>query len=244
MDFVILAGGNLHSSFNESLGVRERWVLPIRGMSVLQVIADAARPHGNVISVGGPPDAEWTVLQSGKSYVDSVRIGLEAATSERLVVMTADLPDLTPEAIEHFLSVCSGDADLYYSVVPTAVCEAEYPNLKRTGIKLKEGSFTGGNMALFKRSALQQCLPRIQQAYDSRKSPLKLAKMLGYGTLLRMMGAQAIPALLDIPSIERAATRFLGIKVEAAICQHSAIGTDIDKIEHYQAWLEKTGNYA
>jgi hypothetical protein len=71
---------------------------------------------------------------------------------------------------------------------------------------------------------------RIAQAYAARKSPLRLAWMLGLGTVFRF-GLSFVfgPKVLRIADLEASVSRLLGGKARALLCSDPEIATDIDR---------------
>jgi hypothetical protein len=89
--------------------------------------------------------------------------------------------------------------------------------------------------------SMRRSMAQMELAYVARKSPVKLAAILGFGTLLRVILGRAAPQTLPIAALERAATRALKSRVRGVITQAAALGTDIDKPEQYAAWLKLNG---
>ena len=118
---------------------------------------------------------------SGDSMVENLRIGLAKVRQDRLaLIVTSRHPVAPPEAVDDFVSRCQGvSADIYYSIVSKETNEAAYPGVKRTYVRLKDGTFTGGNIALVKPEVVEACEPMIAQAVAMRKNPVKLSRLLG-----------------------------------------------------------------
>ena len=118
------------------------------------------------------------------------------------------------------------------SYVPLAVCIRKYPEMKRTAVRLAEGRFTLGNMMLVNPQFLQTKQEAIAAAYDARKSPVQVARLLGPGLLARLLGAQLVaPGLLSVAALEAAVSRALGGKAAGVCSSYAEIGTDVDKPE-------------
>ena len=60
-------------------------------------------------------------------------------------------------------------------------------SLVRTALRLRDGEFTGGNLVLVRPRFLLTQNARIAAAYAARKSPVQLARLLGIGTLGRVI---------------------------------------------------------
>src|SRR5262249_44752047 len=96
--------------------------------------------------------------------------------------------------------------------------------------------FTGGNVILAKPAFLLTHRDRITNAYAARKSPLKLAVMLGLGTVARFaLSLTGLRQILAISHLEMAASRLLDGTARALISPYPEIATDIDKPEDLAA---------
>jgi CTP:molybdopterin cytidylyltransferase MocA len=159
-----------------------------------------------------------------------MRHGANALADEdptHLLFITGDIPLITPQGLEDYLtaSLRSGAA-LTYPVIPREVSEARFPGARRTYVRLREGSFTGGNAIFTAANLLDDRGALIQGLYSARKHPIKLAKILGLGTVLRLL-----TGTITLPYIEAVATRILGAPARAIVSQYAEIGFDVDKLD-------------
>ena len=240
VDVVVLAGGKNSPDMAAASGVENRALTPIGTQTMLDYVVSALNhtPSAGKIYVVGdvPGSVDYMQVTGGKTLLDNLMAGLNAAgEQERILISTSDIPFVTPAALEDFIqrAVVSG-ADLCCSYVPLAVCQQRFPEMKRTAVKLAEGKFTLGNVMLVNPRFLTANQAAISEAYDARKSPVKVAKMLGVGLLARLMGAQLIsPKLLTVAALEQAVSRLLGHGGRAVgICSaYPEIGTDVDNPE-------------
>jgi 2-phospho-L-lactate guanylyltransferase (CobY/MobA/RfbA family) len=160
-----------------------------------------------------------------------------------VLIASADVPMLTGEAVEDFLTRARQlGVDLAYPIIRKSDCEARHPELRRTYLKTADGVFTGGNIMLARPDFVQRNWQAIQGAYDARKHVVQLARMIGLGTLLRVLLGQAVPALLGVSALERAASRMLGGKVAAVVSAYPEIGEDVDKPSDLAAVRAILGN--
>ena len=168
-------------------------------------------------------------LNSGPSLAASLSIGLNAAVelrAERVLVVSADLPWLTTEAINTFIER-SPKAALVYPVIAKEVAERQFPGQKRTYAKLKDGAFTGGNLMLLEPRILPTLLPFVNRAYEGRKNPLSLARLLGFRFALSFLAGR-----LEIRAMERRIGEVLGMEVRAYRSPDASLGADVDRLEH------------
>ncbi|MES2461822.1 MAG: hypothetical protein V4671_14655, partial [Armatimonadota bacterium] len=106
--------------------------------------------------------------------MDTLLNGVAALAPEetRLLVATADVPFLTPEAVTDLLQradAMGGNADFGYPIVEAARCRERFPEMKRTTLRIKEGEFTGGNLVLLNPAFLREHQQVIRDAYARRK---------------------------------------------------------------------------
>ena len=238
MDIVILAGGGCPESLKSKYNVEFRSELPIGNTTILDIVINAAKDLGRIIVVGGPSRNDFERVESAPMFIGSLGAGISRVQSERFLLVTGDLPFLSREAVEDFLKNCHADVGLNYPVIPVAICEHAFPGMRRTSIKTKIGRLTGGNLAEGGTSDFRAALPHLQRAYELRKSPTKLASLVGLGTLVQLAIGQVIPTLLSIERLERAVSRVVGTRVKAVLSEFAEIGADIDNEEQYLTALD------
>lgn len=237
MDIVILAGGKCEPGLAEHTGVEYRAELEFLGRPMVQIVLDAVSPIGDPILVGGPEGLYARQVEGGRSFVESLGRGLAAVTTEHFLLVTVDLPCLTTEAVTDFLNRCEPETALSYPIIRAEDCDRIFPGMKRTTLKLKEGEFTGGNIGYMRKDLMAKALPVLEQAYAYRKSPAKLAKLVGMGTLGRVVLAKFAPSTLDLETLERKVGRFLGVRVKAVVTPFAEIGADIDNVDQYKSLI-------
>jgi GTP:adenosylcobinamide-phosphate guanylyltransferase len=233
---VVLAGGQAPPEIVAMTGVNSRALIPIDGRPMLSYVVHALREAGcidGVTVVGNVPDSpDYARIADQGSFVENFYAGLDVADkAEYLLVATADIPFLTAAAVEDFvLRGAETRADLLYPIVAVERCYARFPGVKRTAIRLRDGRWTGGNMILARPAFLRQQRGRLLEGYSARKSPLRLAQMLGVCTALRLVLSQiAWPDLLDVAQLEASVSRLLGGKVQAIVSNFPELATDIDR---------------
>ncbi|MCU0315747.1 MAG: NTP transferase domain-containing protein [Fimbriimonadaceae bacterium] len=237
MDILVLAGGKCSPSLKLESGQEFRADVPFFGKSSLDLMLEVVEGLGNVIVVGGPPGRHENQVPGGSHFIGSVQAGLAQVTSENFLLVTVDIPFVRRAHIERYLGKCDESAGINYPIIPVEECEKQFPGLKRTTLALREGRFTGGNLALMKRSLMQTALPILAQAYEKRKDPLSLARLVGFDTLVRVMLGKIAPATLSIATLESKVSRFLEVPVKGIITLDAALGTDIDDGEQFLAAL-------
>jgi len=232
---VVLAGGKNSPEMTEVTETENRALTPLGGRTMLEYVVSAlnrAPSVGEIVVVGAVPQSElYRTVTPNDTLLGNLLAGLDAAgDGERVLISTSDIPFLTPDAVEDFLTrALATGADLCCSYVPLALCDAKYPEMKRTAVKLSEGKFTLGNLMLVSPKFLRASEGVITAAYAARKSPVAIARLLGGGLLLRLLGAQLLPSLLPIKVLEATVSRVLGGRAVGICSAYAEIGTDIDK---------------
>jgi len=245
---VVLAGGKPRPELQAAIGHSNRALAVVRGKPMLQHVTDAVRAAqpgatAAITVVGDLPDAvDYSRLPDGGDIASNLFAGLEMYRKAPFVLIaTADLPFLTAPTVAAFVRQAtdlaeSSGAGLIYPVVPVSACYARFPGIRRTALRLRDGEVTGGNLALVRPEFLLTHRERIAAAYAARKSPLRLAFMLGPGTVGRLIGSQMLsPRLLSIAMLEAHVSRLLGGPARALICDLPELATDLDRPADFAA---------
>ena len=229
MDVVILAA----ALAPPESGVSWRAELEIQGERMVDRVVRAVAPFGPLVIVGGPSVEGAKFVDGGSKFVDSLRNGLAAASGDPILIVTSDVPFLTTRSVEDFLDRCDPVADFCYPVVRAEACEGQFPGVRRTTLRTRDGEFTGGNIALVRRGFIESSMARVEAAYEARKSPVRLASILGWGLLARILFAKMAPGTVTLGGLEKSVGRFLQASVRAVPTDFAEIGTDVDSFPQY-----------
>lgn len=233
---LILAGGKTPEKLQGVTHETERAFIPLLEKSIISHIIDNISGCdfiSNIVVVGNPERLSKEIvkeniifLKDTGSLFDNLIMGLKELEQHRQVlIMTADIPLVTSDILRSLILTCQKhEADCYYPIVAKSVIEAKFPGGERTYVTLREGRFTGGNVFLMSPKAVLRNEHIFQQAIRDRKNPAKLARLFGFSFILRMLFG-----LLDIPMLEKKASKILGVSIKAIISPHPEIAFDIDK---------------
>lgn len=242
-DAIILAG---RSAEPDAPSAEPRFahkaLLEIGGKPMLRYVAEALRASGRVkrLILVGLEEGEWPGAPLGLpvvyapdrgSIVDNCLAALEVHEGDDPVVFcSTDVPLLSPEAINDFLNQCEAcDADLCYPIVRREVMEARFPGSGRTFTRLMEGAFCGGDIFRVRPRLVQGNVEFARSLTARRKSPWRLAKIIGLGVALRFATHRL--RLLDA---ERRVSRILGGSCKAIPSAYAELGMDVDKPRHLE----------
>jgi GTP:adenosylcobinamide-phosphate guanylyltransferase len=242
---LILAGGRITPEMAAvAPGTTNRALIRLNGHAMLDYVVAAIRGGVNLsdterlILAGDDLPAHYggTRIPGGTSLVDTLLNAVAELTPQetRLLVFTADIPFLTAEAVSDFVRRASalGGAQFIYPIVDAAASRSMFPEMKRTTLRVAEGEFTGGNVVLLDPAFLRANEALLRHAYAQRKSVVGLARLLGPGTLVRLVASRALPKVLPIPYLEETVGRALGgATARAVVSPYPEIGADVDRPE-------------
>lgn len=234
---LVLAGGKTPPEFAAAAGVPEtpgsRALADINGLVMVRYVLralQAASTIGQVILVAPPgfpdqPEADLRI-EADRDFSGNIVAGLEyCKDTEFALIVTADLPFLTAEAVDAFVTESlSRGADCCYAAIPKEACDAQFPGMRRTYLHAKSGSFTGGNVVLQRVSQFARQAEMVREAYLRRKNPAFLARLIGPGNLVKFFFRQ-----LTQQDLEESVSRLLGVRCSIILTRYAELGTDVDK---------------
>lgn len=235
-DAIILAGGENNEPLVHYTSQPYEAMIDISGKPMVEFVARALAASSQIsrIFVAGPAEElakcsfpeQTVIVAGGRTIMDTISLGIKALGHERLtLVVTADIPLITPAAIEDFLAQCAGvKADLYYPIVNRSDHERRFPGNKRTYARLREGTFTGGNIFLVNPRIVPQCMEVAERIFANRKNPFKLCCQLGWTFVVKF-----VLGILKLGQVEKRAGEILGIQGAVIKSQYAELGIDVDK---------------
>lgn len=240
MDAIVLAGGkSTDDPLSALTGGELKSMLTIAGKPMVQWVLDAisASKLIDTVVVIGIEDA--SLLQCSKPFItlpdEGTLIGNIQRGSQKLdeihpnethvVSFSADIPAITPEIIDHLVSIYQkAEFDIYYGVVERAVMEKRYPGSKRTYIKVKKDEICGGDLNSFSKKAVLKPDALWKELINARKNPLKQAAMIGVDSLILL-----ILGMIDLDQMADRICKRLGITGKAVRVPFAEVGMDVDK---------------
>jgi hypothetical protein len=97
---------------------------------------------------------------------------------------------------------------VYYNLVTRETMETRFPQSKRTFVRLRDAEVAGGDILLVKSTVVASNESLWQALTDARKHAWRLARLVGLGTLFRLLTRR-----LTISEIEATASRMFGAPV-------------------------------
>jgi GTP:adenosylcobinamide-phosphate guanylyltransferase len=241
MDAIVIAGGIPRPEdplYTYSHG-DSKALIDVAGKPMVQWVLDAlgnAKKVDNVIIIGLSPKSGVTctkpiyyVSNQGRMLANIVA-GVDKALelnkrNKYVLVVSSDIPTLKSEMVDWLVDTCMETKDdLYYGVCPKDVMEARFPGSKRTYTHLKDMDVCGADINLTHVRMATEHLDMWESLIGSRKSPLKQASIIGFGTLFALF----IRRLTLEDAVKRVCDR-IGIKGRAIIWPYAEPCMDIDK---------------
>ncbi|HES58472.1 MAG TPA: hypothetical protein ENO21_03480 [Firmicutes bacterium] len=218
----------------------------LRALGAAQLIRD--------ICVVGPPDrlrpmVEQAGLTSGVAFipggetlVDSVTRGLEHFSgNDPVLLVTADLPLLSPDAVDEFVARCQAretfyDENIYLSGVDRSSFTGRWRRAPVKFLRFARQAVVHGNLALLSPSLAGHELVRrkLDALYRVRKRPFRSAFVLG----LRIALAYVLGAYLMRMVTLRRLAGLIGSSLKLGLVPvkvgHPGIALDVDEPKDYR----------
>lgn len=241
MDVLVLAGGGISKTdpLYPLAGDQPKSMTPIAGKPMAQWVLDALSGSelAGAVAVIGLDESlglrctkELTFLPEAGSLLQNIKLGAAyfaqtnpAAT--HMLTVSADIPAVTADIFDQCIRTFSEQAlDVYYSVVDKDTMEKRYPASRRTYVKLKDGPVCGGDVNCVRKQAALAPDSAWSELIRNRKNPVKQASMIGWGTLLLLVGGR-----LTLKDGVSRVCRKLGISGKAVKMPFAEIAMDVDK---------------
>ena len=246
VDAIVVAGGSPPAG-DELLahtGVEKKALLKIGGRAMICYVVEAlaAAPHVEHIVIVGLGPADGLEFSRTVEYVpargdilDNCVAGLERLrqvnpAADYVILSSADIPLLTPEAIEHFIAACLAvEADVYYPIVKKSVMEEHFPGAGRTYATVRDGHFAGGDLFMVRASVMQLNLHLTRRLIEARKSIWRLVKLIGPKMIFKFLTRR-----LTIAEAEEIVGQALNCRAKAIISPYAELGMDVDKVHQLE----------
>lgn len=240
VDCFILAGG-VSPWLKELTGTEHRCLVKLGAKRIIDYIISALQKSGSIRRIviaadkGALPELRATLPDGillceaegdlpATAYAAAKALGDDSTA--KLLGVCDDIPLLSPIAVREFLVDCNRypKYEIYYPIIPKDACLASFPEAKRTYGKLKDGTYTGGNMMLLSKHAIASGQQKAKEIFARRKSPLKLCNWLGWSFIIKLLTHR-----LTLADAEARTSELLAMHCKVIITRHAGVGMDIDK---------------
>lgn len=252
-DAIILAGGESSNDLKKIAPYENEALIIIGNYPMIYFVYHTLRLSSQInnIVISGPVEAIKAILprderlffvNGGQNAIESFAHAAKAledkGISSKVLIMPTDIPFITVEALEDFLKRCeTSDDDFYYPVTRKEINEKKFPGVKRTYVRLQEGTVTGGNLFLIRSAVIEKSLEMGLKLVERRKNPLAMARLFGFSLVLKYISGR-----LSIAMVEKRFYKILGIKGKGIISPYAEIGVDVDKPSDLELAQDKLGS--
>jgi len=236
VDVMILGGAENSEPLQQASGEQYEALINLAGRPMVEYVLEAVKAAENIgkIAIIGPTErlkaslsvAPDVLVECGDSLLDNMRRGVKGLNSNGpVLILSGDIPLITPEAINDFVQkATSRPAEVYYTLVGQDACEKHFPGIERTYVRLKEGMFTGGNLAMIDSDIIINCSEDMAKFFEYRKSAMRLGRLLGANVLLRLALGR-----LKLEQVEKRVRKTTGYNGVGVITHHAEVAFDVDK---------------
>ena len=241
MDAIVTAGGIPQPEdplYTYSHG-DSKALIDVAGKPMIQWVLDAlgdTKHVNNVIVIGLSPKSGVVckkplhfLSNQGRmlaNIVTGVSKSLELDKKNKYVlIVSSDIPAIKPEMVDWFIETCMETKDdLYYGVCPRETMEKRFPDSKRTWTHLKGMDVCGSDISISHVRMATEHLDMWEELIGNRKSPLKQASIIGFGTLFSLFTRQ-----LTLEDAVARVSKRIGIKGRAIVWPYAEPCMDVDK---------------
>lgn len=245
IDAILPAGGRISGDFAREAGTEVKALIALCGRTLLERTLTTLRATGRVgrIVVIGPPEvvahpcarAADAALPEGASGPANIVRGMEwlcdasgGCYPERILIITTDLPFLTPQAVNGFLDACPREVDVGLPLIGRQEFAARFPGLTIKYVRLRDSEWTMGCAFLVNPTAITRNRVMIERAFAGRKSQIAMVRLLGPLFIVRFVTRR-----LTIGHIQERCLQLLGCTGAAVRGCSPELALDIDLPQDY-----------
>jgi GTP:adenosylcobinamide-phosphate guanylyltransferase len=241
MDAIVTAGGiplpeDPLYPFTEG---HSKAMLDVAGKPMIQWVLDAlsaSKKVENVIIIGMSEKSGVTCskpthyLSSEGRMLANIVAGVNKALelnpkTEHVLIVSSDIPALRTEMVDWLVDEIEKEsADIYYGIIPREVMEERFPDSRRTWTHLKGMDVCGADINATHVRMATEHLDMWEALIGNRKSPLKQAATIGFGTLLLVALRQ-----ITLDDLVKRVCERIGIQGKAIVWPWAEAGMDVDK---------------
>jgi molybdopterin-guanine dinucleotide biosynthesis protein A len=246
VDALVLAGGRIDGPYAAAVGTTIKALADVSGAACVRRVVEALRaaPSVGAVCVVGPPELR-DALPPGVPWraetataLENIVTGLDALSASgetQVLIQGADVPALTPEALQDLIDRTPPEAEFALPVVTRERFRKHFPGSDNLYVHLAEGAFTGGSQYLIQPEALRRNQDLLERLFRNRKSQVGMAVTLGLPLLFGLLTRR-----LTIPELERQAGKLTGARCCAIPDCHPELAYDIDRLidlEYIRRWF-------
>lgn len=190
-----------------------------------QVLGEGASGPQNIFR-----GLEWLRLNGVQSSQDAASPAEsapgESAPLGRVLIVTSDLPFVTPEVVAGFVDSCSREASVCVPALRRHEFEARFPGLGGEYVRLRDGEWTAGCAFLLDGEVLLARRALIEAVFQARKSQWAMARLLGAPFIALWLARR-----LETRHIQKRCESVLRCRGQILLSSAPELAFDIDGLE-------------
>jgi len=188
LNAIILAG--THADKTKLIYGQNKAFLEINKQPVIKNVIDSLKKAKSIdrIAIVGPPELEKIVGQEitieskarkeARRFIENVMTpyNLLRKFSQKALFITCDLPFISPETIDDFVSNCKDNADFYFGLINIENIPKEIETFKghfAFHLKERKGYFRTANLALFDGSNVSNKKREYMESFVEKAFPIR-----------------------------------------------------------------------
>ncbi len=231
------------------MGTRFKPLADLCGRPLTEWVISALRSWprvGRIALVAGPEVlkrlgslADVTAPDQGSAPANLLRAIELLEGADRILLSGCDSPFLRPWMLDGFAAACPEEADIACSWVPARVFEARFPGSPYLRLPFRDGPMVFGSVHLVRAGVFRTNQALFERAFDARKRPLRMLRLIGVGAILRYA-----TRTLCRHHVERRVGELLGCRVVGLVRDDPELAFDVDKPEHLETARTLANRYA
>jgi hypothetical protein len=250
-NILILAGGGVPPDLAAAAGTQKRCLISLGGKTLLERmldVVDAALGQPRAVVNLGVDDLGKDLLESrggrythyccGGSLLDAMNEGVAALRAEQgdsaydglMLMLNVDLPLMDAGQLRALVDESLAlEADGVWPVVEKKIVQAQFPDTKRTYVRTRQGTFTGGNVFLLRPRLIRDNQALLEKTYQARKNPMALASLFSKSILMRVLSGT-----VSIPDLEGEFSQRFNTRLRMLPFKYPGVAVDLDKLADYE----------
>lgn len=241
-DVILPAGGKIAADLAAEAGTDVKALIRFGDETILARTIRVLNESGlarRIVAIGGK-GVQAEAARSGAHALPEANTGPENILSglkwlrsqddppKRVLVVTTDLPFLTPEIVRRFVALCPESRAITVPLIAEGEWEARFPGSSAMFVTLGDGRWTTGCAYLLDTEALERAMPQIERVFAQRKSKMGMVRLLG-----PVFAYRYLRKTLTVPQIEAKIQSMLGCSGTAVRGAPPELAYDIDDLEDY-----------
>jgi|GEM_PF-1220222 len=248
---IILAGGKIEEDLAAHTKEKAKAFIKINGKCMVEYVIDALRGLDKIkeiilvsdlyLTPGSVKQKVDKCAESGKNMIETLLNGVNAAAAhygdspQSVLAVPCDMPLIDKHCVEEFLNNAVGahcnvplqqQPKIVYGIIEKQNYIKKFPSMKRTYMKLKDGTFCGTGFFYIDAEVVKNLKSIFEKISGFRKKPWQAVSMLGFSTIIKLLTKQ-----LTLKDLEEKAEKFLGIASKTFVLSDPASAVNVDSVK-------------